>query len=156
MWKHYIIIRCSEKSQNRQCLGFCTADFCTSFAYESAEQKPKHCLTWDFLSALVMTKEAAPLRAAVDVLGSLGVPMMMMLHCHNSTNPLNFLQTLTHSGYSQTRGGPEEHFALQIAKLSPAKVTLENDRNPNSCYLPKPNILLYTNYSANFRILWTE
>ena len=33
---------------------FCTADFWSSCAYESAEQKPKHCLTWDFLSALHM------------------------------------------------------------------------------------------------------
>ena len=29
--------------------GFCTADFWSSFAYESAEQKPKHCLTPGFL-----------------------------------------------------------------------------------------------------------
>ena len=29
---------------------------------------------------------------------------------------------------------------------------LENDRNPNCCYLPKPNILLKPNYSAKNRI----
>ena len=33
----------------KQCLGFCTADFWSSLAYESAEQKPKHCLTPGFL-----------------------------------------------------------------------------------------------------------
>ena len=32
----------------RQCWVFCTADFLSLLAYESAEQKPKHCLTWDF------------------------------------------------------------------------------------------------------------
>ena len=36
--------------------GFFTADFWSSFAYESAEEKPKHCLTWDFLSALRMIR----------------------------------------------------------------------------------------------------
>ena len=45
------INRADRKSQVRQCLCFCTADFCISFAYKSAEQKRKHCLTWDFLSA---------------------------------------------------------------------------------------------------------
>ena len=35
-------------------LGFCTADFWPALAYESAKQKPKHCLTWDFLSALII------------------------------------------------------------------------------------------------------
>ena len=44
---------CTE-SQVRKCLGFCRSDICSSLAYESAEQKHKHCLTWDFLSALVM------------------------------------------------------------------------------------------------------
>ena len=29
---------------------------------------------------------------------------------------------------------------------------VENDRNPNVCYLPKPNILLKPNYSATTRI----
>ena len=37
------IIRADRKSQVRQCLGFYTADFWSSLAYESAEQKPKHC-----------------------------------------------------------------------------------------------------------------
>ena len=37
----------------RQFLGFCTADFLSSLAYESAEQKPKHCLTPGFLIPLV-------------------------------------------------------------------------------------------------------
>ena len=48
--------RADRKShaQVRQCLGFCRADFWSSLAYASAEQKPKHCLTWDFLSALNM------------------------------------------------------------------------------------------------------
>ena len=40
--------------QVRHCLGFSTADFGSSLAYESAEEKPKHCLTRDFLSALTI------------------------------------------------------------------------------------------------------
>ena len=39
------ITAADRKSQVRHCLGFCTADFLSSLAYESAEQKPKHCLT---------------------------------------------------------------------------------------------------------------
>ena len=31
-----------------------------SLAYESAEQKPKHCLTWDFLSAMVICEWSLP------------------------------------------------------------------------------------------------
>ena len=46
------IIRADGKSQVRQCLGFCAADFLSLLTYESAEEKPKHCQTWDFLSAL--------------------------------------------------------------------------------------------------------
>ena len=38
----------------RQCLGFCIADFWSSLAYESAEQKPNHCLTPGFLIPLLM------------------------------------------------------------------------------------------------------
>ena len=49
-----VMDRAVRKSQVRQCLGFCTADFGSSLVYESAEQKPKHCLTSDFPSALVM------------------------------------------------------------------------------------------------------
>ena len=44
--------RAARKSQVRQCLDFCTSYFGSSLAYESAEQK--HCLTWDFLSALLI------------------------------------------------------------------------------------------------------
>ena len=41
-----VISRADSKSQVRQWLGFCTADFWSyESAYESAEQKPKHCLT---------------------------------------------------------------------------------------------------------------
>ena len=40
-----IMTRADRKSQVRQCLDFCTADFQSSLACESAEQKPKHCLT---------------------------------------------------------------------------------------------------------------
>ena len=40
------------ESRVRECLGFGTTDFWFSLAYESAEQKPKHWLTWDFSSAL--------------------------------------------------------------------------------------------------------
>ena len=46
--------RTVRKSQVNQCFGFCAADFLSLLAYESAEKKPKHCLTWDFLSALFM------------------------------------------------------------------------------------------------------
>ena len=42
------------KSQVKQCLSFCTADFWSLLSYKSAEQKSKHCLTWDILSALLM------------------------------------------------------------------------------------------------------
>ena len=35
--------------------GFCTADFLFPLVYESVEPKPKHCLTWDFLSALLLS-----------------------------------------------------------------------------------------------------
>ena len=41
----------SLNSQVRKCLGFCIADFLSLLAYESADQNPKYCLTWDFLSA---------------------------------------------------------------------------------------------------------
>ena len=37
--------RAVRKSQVRQCLGRCTAAFWSLLVYESAEQKPKHCLT---------------------------------------------------------------------------------------------------------------
>ena len=42
-------IRADWKSQVRDCLDFCTAEFLSLFAYESAEQKPNHCPTWDIL-----------------------------------------------------------------------------------------------------------
>ena len=47
--------RAERKSQVRQCLVFCTADFWFSLAYESAEQKPKHCLTPGFLIPLTVS-----------------------------------------------------------------------------------------------------
>ena len=53
------IDRADRKSQVRQCLDLCTAVFCSLLAYESAEQKPKHFLTWDFLSALPITSKFA-------------------------------------------------------------------------------------------------
>ena len=37
-----VMNRADGKSQVRQCLGFRTADFGSSLAYESAEEKPKH------------------------------------------------------------------------------------------------------------------
>ena len=43
-----VISRGSEKSQIRQYLGFCTAEFWPLLVYESAVQKPKHCPTWGF------------------------------------------------------------------------------------------------------------
>ena len=36
-----LINRADRKSQFRQCLGFCTADFMSLLAYESAKQKPQ-------------------------------------------------------------------------------------------------------------------
>ena len=36
-------------------MGFCTADFLSSLVNESAEQKPKHYLSLDFPSTLLMT-----------------------------------------------------------------------------------------------------
>ena len=45
--RNAVITRADGKSQVKQCFGFCTTDFRTSFAYESAEQKPKHWITWD-------------------------------------------------------------------------------------------------------------
>ena len=36
--------------------GFCTADFLSLLAYESAEQKPKHCLTSGFLIPLILLR----------------------------------------------------------------------------------------------------
>ena len=44
-YKIRVKCRADRKSQVRQCLSFCTADFWPALAYESAEQKPKHCLT---------------------------------------------------------------------------------------------------------------
>ena len=40
----------------RQSLGLCTADFWSSLAYESVEQKPKHSLTPGFLIPLLMSE----------------------------------------------------------------------------------------------------
>ena len=51
--------RADRKSQVRQSLGFCAADFWSSLAYESAEQKPKHCLTPGFLIPLSDVKPGA-------------------------------------------------------------------------------------------------
>ena len=48
--------RSDRKSQVKQCLSFCTADFWSLLAYESAVQNPKHCLTCDFHLALVSTQ----------------------------------------------------------------------------------------------------
>ena len=39
-----LISGADRKSQVGQCLDFCTADFWSLLAFESAEQKPKHCL----------------------------------------------------------------------------------------------------------------
>ena len=40
-----VMARGISNPEVRQCFGFGTADFSSSLAYESAEQKPKHCLT---------------------------------------------------------------------------------------------------------------
>ena len=47
-------MRDDRKSQVRQCLDFCSAISYANVDQKSAVQKPKHCLTWNFLSALVM------------------------------------------------------------------------------------------------------
>ena len=52
--------RADRKSQVRQYLNFCTTDFWSSVAYASAEHKPKHCLTRDFLSDLAFTNRYLP------------------------------------------------------------------------------------------------
>ena len=49
-----------------QCLGFCTADVWPSLAYESAEQKPKHCLTPGFLIPLLVTRDHSLLDSTFD------------------------------------------------------------------------------------------
>jgi len=61
------ITRADGKSQVRQCLDFWTADFWSLLAYELAEQKPKHCLTGDFLSALDITMSPSRKNAALDL-----------------------------------------------------------------------------------------
>ena len=53
----YPMKRGSKKGQVRQCLGFCTSDFRSLLVYESAVNKPKHCLTCSFLHPLPMTDE---------------------------------------------------------------------------------------------------
>ena len=47
-----ILYKGCKKEQVRQWLEFCTADFWSSLAEESAVQKPKYGLTWYFLSVL--------------------------------------------------------------------------------------------------------
>ena len=48
-----VVTRAERNSQVRQCLGFCSADSLANKHKKSAVQKPKHCPTCDFLSALV-------------------------------------------------------------------------------------------------------
>ena len=50
----FVIARGIRNPGVRQCLGFCSGDFWSSLAYESAEQKPKHCLTPGFLIPLMV------------------------------------------------------------------------------------------------------
>ena len=54
----------------RQCLCFCTVDFWSSLAYESAEQKPKHCLTPGFLIPLHVTNYSSSEMAKLVLQGS--------------------------------------------------------------------------------------
>jgi len=73
-----LMVMLDEKSQVKQCLGFCTADFWSSLVYESAE-KPKHCITWDFISAL-MTRWKTPSNGpAARALGIEGHPRQVYL-----------------------------------------------------------------------------
>ena len=101
----------------RQCLGFCAADLWSSFAYESAEQKPKHCLTPGFLIPLLINN---PCYRRGRYLNSLILPWQMRVW-HNGpsnlwniqikVNPTNFLEVMVHPvhivvtvicGYSET------------------------------------------------------
>ena len=45
---HIQASRADRKSQVRQCLGFCTADFCSPLPMNQLLQKSQHCLAWDF------------------------------------------------------------------------------------------------------------
>ena len=58
--------RSDRKSQVRKCLGFCTADFGSSLAYESAKQKPKHCLISRFLMPLPMNQLEAVVESVTE------------------------------------------------------------------------------------------
>ena len=62
-----LLIRASRKSQVGICLEFCAADFWPTLACEceSAEQKPKHCLTRDFLLALLLMARAGRRQASL-------------------------------------------------------------------------------------------
>ena len=51
--KRNVTIRGIRNPGVGQCLGFCTADLWSSLAYESAKQKPKHCINPGFLIPLV-------------------------------------------------------------------------------------------------------
>jgi len=63
----WLMARGSEKSQVRQCLDFCTAYFQSSLACESAGQKPKHCLTWDFSQPLLMAGWLITKKSSSDI-----------------------------------------------------------------------------------------
>ena len=77
MWLWWLFTRADRKSQVSQFLGFCTADFWPSYANESAEQKPKHFLTWDFISALLFTQEGERPWFLID-----SSPRSRMASCH--------------------------------------------------------------------------
>ena len=50
------------KSQVSQCLGFCSADSNANEDQKSVVQRPKHCLTWDFLSSLTIRSHSGVVR----------------------------------------------------------------------------------------------
>ena len=61
--EHYSLInRADGKSHVRQYFGFCAADSEANEDQKSAVQLTKHCLTWDFLSALLMKNRFGPRR----------------------------------------------------------------------------------------------
>ena len=67
-----LVIRGIRNPGFRQCLGFCTVDFWSSLAYESAEQKPKHSLTPGFLIPLLVIDYLLYLALRMALLGHEG------------------------------------------------------------------------------------
>ena len=69
----------------RQCLGFSTSEFWSSSAYESAEQKPKHCLTTGFLIPLKMRQTIKVATTPVAPVGNFRVGLDFLMSCVSSS-----------------------------------------------------------------------